>query len=89
MKNAQIVNVCDENGKVIWYRFLRDGHGGGMTSRDYIADGTQHGIIEMLAEALDQARAEISALDVANVVSDIGATSTQVNHRVPMSIGGH
>lgn len=72
MKNAQIVNVYNENGA---HRFLRDGHRGGTTSGDYIADGTQHRTIEMLAEALNQARAEGSAFDVANVVSDIGSAS--------------
>jgi len=89
MRDAQSVDVCDENGEVIWRRFRRDGHSGGTASRNYIADGSQHRIIEALAEALCQARAEMSAFDVADVVSDVGSATTQVNHCIPMPVTRH
>jgi hypothetical protein len=49
------VQVLDESGNLVWER----SENAGVACRSYLEDGTQRAIIELLTEALEQAKIEL------------------------------
>jgi hypothetical protein len=84
------ITIHSKHGRMIWFRECLTDQPLGMTSEAYRCDGTLTAIIEALSEALDQAISQsCGALEVSNIVTDICAPATQIDHRIPVATVGH
>ena len=80
------VIIHRENKTVVWS--FRDGiDTTGLTSMEYLIDGTQQRIIDALLSALVEARGQLRSvtLGVANVVPYVRPPTSQVDNCVPVA----
>jgi hypothetical protein len=79
--------IYSDDDILLWVRQVKGDQVSGITSADYLRDGTQQKIIGALEDALSEANGQLCcSLDVADVISNIGATSAKINSRVPIAI---
>lgn len=79
--------IYADDGSLLWSRQLKNGQASGVTSADYLRDGTQRKIIDALDDALREAKGQLRCtLDVTDVVSNVGAATAKINRRIPISI---
>ena len=83
------VSIFSENGYLLWSREITEGHTpSGITSANYLRDGTQHKIIVALVDALAEARGQLSGppLQVVDAVTDVGLAAAKVDGHVPLTV---
>jgi hypothetical protein len=85
---AMKVSVYSANDILLWSREIADGQASGFTSTEYLRDGTQQKIVDALVEALAEARGQLGcfSLQIVDAVSNVGATTTEIDRHVPISI---
>ena len=82
------VLILSNQGDLLWSHQDMEGRPSGFTSNAYLRDGSQQKIIAILADSIVEATGQLRgmALEITDVVADIGAATTEVNCRVPISI---
>ena len=81
------VSIFADNGALLWSRNNAADQPSGFTSNNYLCDGTQQKIIDALNDALTEASGQLrGSFEIPDVVSDVRATATEVNRRVPIAI---
>ena len=82
------VSVFSNDGEMLWSREITAGQPSGITSTNYLRDGTQQKIIGALVDALAEARGQLGRLplQVVDTVSNVGAAAAKVDRRVPIAI---
>ena len=81
------MKVCLFSGadELLWSRDAENNCG--ITSTNYLRDGTQCAIVGALVEALDQAVCELGgALQIIDAVTDIRPAAAKIDCRIPVSI---
>lgn len=66
--------VTDDAGNTLWER----NGSAGMTCRSYAADDTLSQVVTALGDAVAQARFELRAFQVADVVPNVGGSAAEV-----------
>ena len=81
------VCILAEGGDVVW-SYATGLVSCGLAATSYLHDGTQQRIIAALVDALEQARGQLGggALQVADVVADVGAPPAKIKRHVPIAI---
>ena len=84
METAMKVQVVDANDTLVWER-ATSGSQSGVTSRDYLKDGTQERIVNALLRALSHARGELGRKDADTMPNTCRATA-KINDDVPVVV---
>jgi hypothetical protein len=80
------VNVLSDADELLWSRQTMNGDCSGITSADYLQDGTQQRIIGALVEALSEARGELGgfrALQVVDAIAHSRAATAEIESCIP------
>jgi hypothetical protein len=81
------VSVFADAGELLWSREINGDQSSGLTSTNYLHDGTQEKIILSLRESVRQACGQLG-LDESDVISERRSTAG-VHRNVPVSCAGN